>query len=56
MTEPKFLKVEPVDNVLVREDEIAKVLLFVNGARNEIPQHLFLVSYVDSGEIKFIHG
>ena len=34
MNEPEFLKVELGETVLVGEDEIAKVLSFVGGARN----------------------
>ena len=34
MNEPEFLKVKPGDTVLVGEDEIAKVLPFVGGARD----------------------
>ena len=34
MNEPEFLKVKPVDTVLVGVDEIAKVLSIVGGARN----------------------
>ena len=34
MYEPEFLKVKPVDTFLVGEDEIAKVLSFIGGARD----------------------
>ena len=34
MSEPEFLKVKLGDTVLVGEDEIAKVLSFVVGARD----------------------
>ena len=56
MNEPEFLKVKPGDTVLVGEDEIAKVLSFVGGARNPDAPSLFQVLNVDSGEIKFVHG
>ena len=35
MSEPKFLKVKLGDTVLVGEDEIAKVLSFFGGARDQ---------------------
>ena len=54
--EPEFLKVKPGDTVLVREDEICKVLSFVSGARDPLAPTLFQVANVDSGEIKFVHG
>ena len=56
MNEPEFLKVKPGDTFLVGEDEIAKVLSFVGGARNPDAPSLFQVLNVDSGEIKFVHG
>ena len=56
MNEPEFLKVKPGDTVLVRKDEIAKVLSFVGGARDPDSPTLFYVANVDSGEIKFVHG
>ena len=57
MNDPEFLKVKPGDTVLVGEDEIAKVLSFVGGARDpDSPPPLFQVANVDSGEIKFVHG
>ena len=56
MSEPKFLKVKLGDTVLVGEDEIAKVLTFVGGARDPEAPTLFQVANVDSGEIKFVHG
>ena len=56
MNDPEFLKVKPGDTVLVGEDEIAKVLSFVGGARDPDAPTLFQVANVDSGEIKFIHG
>ena len=43
MNEPKFLKVKPVDTVLVGEDEIAKILSFVGGARDPDTSTLFQV-------------
>ena len=54
--EPEFLKVKPGDTVLVGEDEIAKVLSFVGGARDTDAPKLFQVANVDSCEIKFVHG
>ena len=56
MYDPEFLKVKPGDTVLVGEDEIAKVLSFVGGARDPNAPTLFQVENVDSGEIKFVHG
>ena len=56
MKEPEFLKVKPGDTVLVGEDEIAKVLSFVGGARDPDSSTLFHIANVDSGEIKFVHG
>ncbi len=54
--EPELLKVKPGDTVLVGDDEIAKVLSFVGGARDPLAPTLFQVANVDSGEIKFVHG
>ena len=54
MSEPKFLKVKLGDTVLVGEDEIAKVLSFVEGARNPVSPKPFQVANLDSGEIKFV--
>ena len=56
MNEPEFLKVKPGDTVLVGEDEIAKVLSFVGGARDSDTPTLFQVLNVNSDEIKFFHG
>ena len=56
MNEPEFLKAKPGDTVLVGEDEIAKVLSFVGGARDPDAPTLFQVANVDSGEIKFVHA
>ena len=56
MNEPEFLKVKPGDTVLAGEDEIAKVLSFVGGAREPDAPTLFQVANVDTGEIKFVHG
>ncbi len=56
MNEPEFLTVMPGDIVLVGEDENAKILSFVGGARDPDVPTLFQVANVDSGEIKFIHG
>ena len=41
MNEPEFLIVKPGDTVLVGEDEIAKVLSFVGGARDRDDPHFF---------------
>ena len=38
------------------EDEIAKVLSFVGGARDQDAPTLFQVANVYSGQIKFVHG
>ena len=43
MIEPKFLKVKLGDTVLVGEDEIAKVLSFVVGARDPAASKPFQV-------------
>ena len=56
MNEPEFLKVKPGNTVFVGEDEIAKVISFVGGARDPDSPTLFQVANVDSGEIKFVHG
>ena len=56
MNEPEFLKVKPGDTVLVGEDEIAKVLSFVGGARDPNAPSLFQSAKIDSGEIKFANG
>ena len=44
------------DTVLVGEDEIAKVLSFVEGARDPAAPKPFQVANLYSGEIKFVHG
>ena len=41
MNVPEFLKVKPGDTVFVGENEIAKVLSFVGGARDQMPPHFF---------------
>tara|TARA_B100000214_G_C23395038_1_gene368959 strand:- start:80 stop:283 length:204 start_codon:yes stop_codon:yes gene_type:complete len=56
MNEPEFLRAKPGDTVLVGDNEIAKVLSFVGGARNPDAPTLFQVANIDSGEIKFVHG
>ena len=56
MNEPEFLKVKPGDTVLVRKDEIVKVLSFVVGARDPDFPTLFQIANDDSGAIKFVHG
>ena len=47
MSEPKFLKVKLGDTVLVGEDEIAKVLSFVVGARDLAASKPFQVTNLD---------
>lgn len=47
MSEPKFLKVKLGDTVLVGEDEIAKVLSFVLGARYPAAFKPFQVTNLD---------
>ena len=54
--DPLFLRVKSRDTVLFEEDEIAKVLSFVGGARDPDAPLLFQVANVDSGEIKFVLG
>ena len=54
--DPLFLQVKSRDTVLVGEDEICKVLLFVGGARDPLAQTLFQVANVDTVENKFVHG
>ena len=56
MNEPEFLKVKLGETVLAGEDEIAKVLSFIGGARYPNAHTLFQFANVDSGEIKFVHG
>ena len=56
MNEPEFLRAKPGDTVLVGDNEIAKVLSFVGGARNPDAPTLFQVANIDSGEIKFVHS
>ena len=56
MNDPEFIKVKLGDTVLVGENEIAKVLSFVGGARDLDAPTLFQFVNVDSGEIKFVHG
>ena len=53
MNEPKILKVKLGDTALVGEDEISKVLLFVEVARDPVSPKPFQVANLDSGEIKF---
>ena len=50
-----FLKLN-LETVLVGENEIAKVLSFVGGARDSHVPTLFQVVNVNSGVIKFVHG
>ena len=47
MSEPKFLKVKLGDTVLVGEDEIARVLSFVVGARDPTASKPFQVTNLD---------
>ena len=54
--EPEFLKVKAGDTVLIGEDEIAKVLTFIGGARDPDAPTLFQAANVDTGEIHWVHG
>ena len=56
MREPKFLKVKIGDTVLVGEDEIAKVLSIVVGARDPVASKPFQVANLDQVEIKLVHS
>ena len=56
MNEPEFLKVKPGDTVFIREDEIAKVLSFVGGARDPVAPTLFQVANIDTGEIHYVNA
>ena len=56
MNEPEFLKVKPGDTVLVGDNEIAKVISYIGGARNPKAPTIFQVANVDTGEIKFVYG
>ena len=47
MNELEFLKVELGDTVLVGEDEIAKALSYVGGARDQDASILFQVANFD---------
>ena len=47
MNDPEFLKVKPGDTVLVGEDDIAKVLSFVEGARDPATSKPFQVANLD---------
>ena len=56
MNKPEFLKVKPRDTALFGEDEIAKVLSVVGGARDPYAPTFFQVAKVDLGENKFVSG
>jgi hypothetical protein len=47
MNEPEVLRAKPGDTVLVVEDEIAKVLSFVVGARDPAASKPFQVTNLD---------
>ena len=50
----EFLKVKAGDTVLINQDEIAKVISIVGGARDPEANTLFQVSNVDTCEIKYV--
>ena len=52
----EFLKVKRGDTVLVGEDEIAKVLSFIGGARDPDLPTLFQVANIDTGEIHYVNA
>ena len=52
----EFLKVKRGDTVLVGEDEIAKVLSFIGGARDPDIPTLFQVANIDTGEIHYVNA
>ena len=52
----EFLKVKRGDTVLVGEDEIAKVLSFIGGARDPGIPTLFQVANIDTGEIHYVNA
>tara|TARA_Y100001968_G_C18835444_1_gene471078 strand:+ start:15 stop:212 length:198 start_codon:yes stop_codon:yes gene_type:complete len=52
----EFLKVKPGDTVLIDEDEKAKVLSFVGGARDPDSPTLFQVANINTGEIHYINA
>jgi len=54
--EPLFLKIKSRDTVLVGEDEIYKVILFVGGSKDPDAPSLFQVANVDTCEIKHVHA
>ena len=56
MNEPEFLKVKAGDTILIGEDEIAKVLTFIGGARDPDSLTLFQSLNVDTGEIHWVHA
>ena len=53
---PEFLKVKPGDIVLIGENEIAKVLTFIGGSRDQDAPTLFQSANLDTGEINWVHG
>ena len=54
--DPLFLKVRSKDTVLVRDNEICKVLSFTGGSRDPDVPSLFQVANVDTGAIKYVHA
>tara|TARA_Y100001968_G_scaffold22337_1_gene17638 strand:- start:301 stop:510 length:210 start_codon:yes stop_codon:yes gene_type:complete len=56
LNEPEFLKVKVGDTVLIGQDEIAKVLTFVGGARDPDSPTLFQTVNLDTGEIHWVHA
>ena len=56
LNKPIFLKVKVGDSVLIRENEIAKVLNFVGGSRDPDAPILFQAANIDTGEIHWVHA
>ena len=52
----EFIKVKLGDTVLIGEDEIAKVLSYVAGARDPNAPTLFQVANIDTGEIHYVNA
>ena len=53
---PEFLKVKLADTVLLREDEIAKVIAFTVGSRDPYVPNLFQTANVETGAIHWVHA
>ena len=53
---PEFLKVKLGDTVLLGEDELAKVIAFMGGARDPDIPTLFQTADVDTGAIHWVHA